>query len=353
LSDDIEVVYQISLAPSGLTCSPDGNWLLSLNQTEKPRARVVSVNKTGKVDPFPSAGMSEALPDEPLPLDAVEGMQLDANGVVWLLDNGRRSEVSPKIIGWQPDKNRLISVHHIGQPAVVPGSFFADLAVDPNSPFIYISDPASGADAAIIALDRSNGLARRLLQGHPSVVPDGGVPMPLAAIGSSARRLDGVQTLPHSGADPIALDRKGEWLYFAPLRSAKLYRIKTEHLRSLDLSRERLASLVEVYADKPPTSSISLDNKGNVYLGDFSARAIGVIEENTRKYRSLASDPRLVSPNGLCFGNDGKLYFFSRSQFAAPDSMSAKNATVSVTSTTTAEHSLYRMKALSSGRVGD
>ena len=353
LSDDIEVVYQISLAPSGLTCSPDGHWILSLNQTEKPRARVVSVNKTGKVDPFPSLGMSEALPDEPLPLDAVEGMQLDSNGVVWLLDNGRRSEMSPKVVGWQPDKNRLVSVHHIGQPAAVPGSFFSDLAVDPDSPFIYISDPASGSDAAIVALDRSNGLARRLLQGHPSVVPDGTVPMPLAAIGSSTRRLDGVQTLPHSGADPIALDRKGEWLYFAPLRSSKLYRIRTEFLRSPDLNREKLASHVEVYADKPPTSSISLDNKGNVYLGDLGARAIGVIEENTRKYRILVSDPRLVSPNGLCFGTDGKLYFFSRSQFAGPESLSAKTATVSVTSSATAEHSLYRMKPLSSGRAGD
>ena len=62
-SDDIEVVYQFSLAPSGITAAPDGVWLLSVSQAEKPRTRVVKVSKSGKVEPFPSEKMSDAAPD--------------------------------------------------------------------------------------------------------------------------------------------------------------------------------------------------------------------------------------------------------------------------------------------------
>ena len=171
-----------------------------------------------------------------------------------------------------------------------------------------------------------------------------------------SRRLDGVQTIPHSGVDPIALDRKGEWLYFAPLRSDKLYRIKTELLRAADTSAEKLSQSIETYADKPAATSISIDNKGNVYVGDIEGRAIGVIDADKREYRVLTSDPRLVAPDGLCFGSDGKLYFFSCSQFAAQSSQSSSPpATLSTASTNSIEHSLFRlkMKPLAGGRVGD
>jgi sugar lactone lactonase YvrE len=355
-SDEIEAVFQFSLAPSGITTGPDGSWLLSVSQAEKPKTRVVKVSKSGKVEPFPNEKMSDAAPDSPLPLDAVEGMQLGADGFVWMLDNGRRSEISPKIVAWNYEKNRLQRVHYIGQPAVVPGSYLADLAVDPGYPFVYVSDPANGPDAAIIVLDCTTGLARRVLQGHPSVVPNPSVRLQASRTRGESRRLDGVQTIPHSGVDPIALDRKGEWLYFAPLRSDKLYRIKTELLRSPDTSAEKLGQSIETYADKPPATSISIDNKGNIYVGDIEGRAIGVIDAEKRDYRVLTSDPRLVGPDGLCFGSDGKLYFFSCSQFATQSSQSSRpSATLSTASSSSVEHSLFRlrMKPLAGGRAGD
>lgn len=355
-SDAIETVFQFSLAPAGITASPDGAWLLSVSQAEKPRTRVMKVFKSGKVEPFPNEKMSDAAPDAPLPLDAVEGLQLGADELVWMLDNGRRGEVTPRVIAWNCDKNRLQHVHYIGQPAVVPGSYLTDLAVDPAYPHVYITDPANGSDAALIVLDRSTGLARRVLQGHASVVPDPGVTFPAGVNGTGeARRLDGVQTVPHSGVDPIALDRKGEWLYFAPLRSGKLYRVRTELLRSADPGAAgKLNEGVETYAGKPPATSISLDNKGNIYVGDILGRAIGVIEPEKREYRVLTSDPRLVQPDGLCFGQDGKLYFFSRSQFAALARPAEAAPPALITAPSSApEHSLFRMKALAPGRAGD
>lgn len=354
-SDDIEVVLQFSLAPSGITVASDGSWILSVSQTEKPRARVVKVSKSGKVEPFPTEKISDAAPDAPFQLDAVEGLQLGADGLIWMLDNGRRSEFTPKLIAWNYEKNRLQHLHYFGQPAVLPGSYLVDLVADPNLPFVYLSDPANGADAALIVLDRTTGLSRRVLQGHASVIPDPSVKPGATRGGAEARRIDGALTVPHAGVDAIALDRKGEWLYYAPLRSDKLYRIKTEHLRSADLKPEKLAQEVQTYATKPPATSITLDNKGNVYVGDIEGRAIGVIDNDAKRtYRVLASDPRLIAPDGLCFGTDGKLYFFSRSQYvpnAAPGPSSA--GTVSTGGGGSSLHSLYRMKALAPGRAGD
>ena len=357
-SEDIEVVCQFSLAPAGITTVPDGNWILSVSQGEKPRTRVVKVGRAGKVEPFPNEKMSDAAADAPLPLDAVEGMQLGADGLVWMLDNGRRGEVTPRVIGWNYDKNRLGHVHYIGQPAVLPGSFLTDLAVDPAYPFIYVSDPANGPDAALIVLDRATGLARRVLHGHPSVIPDAAVKLAACRMPGEQKRIDGAKTQPHCGVDAIALDKKGEWLYFAPVRSDKLYRIRAEVLRSAENPPEKVAQAVEIYASKPPAASISIDNKGNVYVGDLDGRAIGVIDADKRGYRVLVSDPRLAYPDGLCFGTDGKLYFFSCSPFAtntagAGSGQAAGSATISTASSPAAEHNLYRMKPLAAGRAGD
>lgn len=348
-SDLIDQVFQFTLAPSSITASPDGGWILGVSQAERPLLRAVKVAKSGKVDPFPTDAMSEAAAGEALPLDAVQGLQLDGEGLVWMLDNGRRSESVPKIISWNAEKRRLVQVLHLGQPAIVPGSFLADLAVDPNEPFIYISDPASGADAALIVVDRITGLARRVLQGDSSVVPDETLPLKAGRDGIAARRIDGRQVLPHCGVDPIALDRKGEWLYFAPLRSAFVHRIRTAVLRSGDSSPEALAKAVERFAAKPPAAAITIDNKGNLYIGDIEARAIGIIDADTKEYRILAADPRLVWPDGLCFGHDGNLFFFSRSEMALrpPGSLPVEAGQQG------SHHSLYRMKPLAPGRPGD
>ncbi len=348
-SDLIDQVFQFSLAPSSITASPDGSWILGVSQAERPLLRAVKVAKSGKVDPFPTEAMSAAAAGEPLPLDAVQGMQLDGEGMVWMLDNGRRSEAVPKVIGWNAEKKKLAQVLHLGQPAIVPGSFLADLAVDPNEPFIYISDPASGSDAALIVLDRISGLARRVLQGHPAIVADESVSLQAGRDGIAARRIDGRQVLPHCGVDPIALDKKGEWLYFAPLRSAAVYRIRTEVLRSADGSADSIAKAVERHAAKPPAAAFTLDNKGNLYLGDIEARAIGVVDADKKEYRILAADPRLVWPDGLCFGHDGNLFFFSRSEMALkqPGSLAAEPGQQG------SQHSLYRMKPLAPGRPGD
>ena len=344
-SPDLETVFQFSLAPAGLTAALDGSWVLGVNQSQKPRLRAVEISKSGEVKPFPNEKMSTGDPSGPTPLDAIEGLQTDKEGLIWLLDNGRRAEVPPKVVAWNPDRQSVKVVFNLSPPAVVLGSFVSDIIVDPLAPFIYISDPANGSNAALIVLDRTTGVARRVLQGHPSVVPDTRVSLHTSRSGLETLRLDGTTTLPHCGVRPLAMDRKSAWLYYTAVLSHTVYRVPVDLLRKPDLSPEKLSAAVESYSVKPTCASLVLDSKGNLYLGDIEAHSIGVIEAGPKPYRILISDPRLLWPDDLCFGIDGKLYFFSRTQPAPPISRDKGLSTV--------EHSMFRMTPLAPGKPGD
>jgi Major royal jelly protein len=336
---DLEVVYQLSAGASDLTMAPDGTWIVGANQSAKPAQRAISIDKEGIVKAFPDEAMSTGSLQSPTPLDAVESLQTDGNGLVWLLDNGRRSEIPPKILGWNPTSKRVSLVLNLVPPAVVAGSFLSNFVIDSESALIVISDPANDSNAALILLDRASGIARRILTGHPSVIPDRSVRLPNTPMARSAKRLDGSALTPHLGVQALAMDRRAQWLYYAPVQSRQLYRIPMEILRNQDASPEALAKAVEVYATKPAAASISIDNKQHIYIGDLEGLAIGEIEPKNRSYKILSSDPRLLWPDGLSFGQDGKLYFFSRTQ----DVTAGQSGS---------DHCMFRIKAVAPGMPG-
>ncbi len=340
-----ELIFQLPLAPAGLTMSSNGGYLVSVSYEEKPQNRVVAIAKSGESTPFPNAPISQGAPDEPLTLDAVRGMALDKNGVVWMLDCGRRGEVPPKIVAWDTEHKRLHRVLNLSQPALLSGSNLNDFALDVERQILVVADSASGADAALIIIDLATGLGRRVLQGHPSVVPVTGLDLLIDGKKIQTRRLDGTPADPDGGVHPIAFDRRSEWLYFGPMRSPKLYRVKTEHLRNASLPPDKLAGLVEEYSAKPLCAGISLDSKGNIYVADLPGKAIGLIAAGTRQYRVLASDPRFLWPDGLCFGPDGKLYFFTNPRRASPRGARLPSEI--------ATNYLFRLQTAASGRVGD
>ncbi len=342
---EIEVVYNLSLAPSVLTAAPDASWIVGLDQLEKPRFRAVRVKKAAEVAPFPSEAIALGDKSAPIVLDAVEALQTDGDGLIWMLDNGRRSEMPPKIVAWDDDKDLVKQVRVLAPPATVPGSFLSDFVMDPDSPLVIISDPANGTNAALILLDRNTGVARRLLEGHTSVTPDPALTLKMPRGVTLPRRLDGAAVIPHRGVRALALDRRREWLYYCPVQSGALFRLPMKLLRKQAVSNEAVAAAVETYCSKPPCSSLVLDSKNNVYVGDIEGRAIGVIEAPKRAYRVLASDARLLWPDGLCFGQDGKLYFFSR--IVSPTAPGGAGTLLP------GQHSLFRAKPLAEGRAGD
>lgn len=296
----LEVYAEMGVAPGNVTVTPDGRVIASLHQFFAPEDRVVEVTPSGEVRPFPSAEWSRGK------LDSVLGLRSDPRGVVWMLDNGMRSGATPKLVGWDTRGNELHRVVYLPPPISVAGSFLNDLAVDATHAFVYIADPAQGADAALVVVDLLTGEARRVLQGHRSVVPED-VELRVDGRPVTLRAPDGTERPARVGVNPIALDAGDEWLYFGPMHARTLYRVRTSDLRDASMPDAELARRVEPYADRPVSDGISIDEGGNIYISDVGAGAVGVVGPDKR-YRLLAQDPRLSWPDAFSYGPDGKIY---------------------------------------------
>ncbi len=300
---------QLAIGASDLTVSPAGSLIVAMQGLFRPPDRLIELTRDRTFEPYPTPLIGRNLDGAPIQLDSVQSVQVDGGGVVWILDNGRRSDTPPQLVGWNHRQEKLHRVIPLVGAALRPGSILEQLAVDGSEPFAYIADPASGPDAALLVVNLESGLVRRVLQGDYSVTPNPAVRVVVGGQELQVRRLDGTELVPSAGIHPLALDRRSDYLYYGPMQGNMLYRIATEHLRNEQLAAADLASQVERYAPRPPATSITLDNRGNVYVGDLAANAIGIIHASDKQYRIHVSDPRFQWPHGLCFGADGDLYF--------------------------------------------
>ena len=70
-----------------------------------------------------------------------------------------------------------------------------------------------------------------------------------------------------------------------------------------------------------------------------------ILETGSKQYRVIATDPRFMWPDGLCFGADGRLYFFTNVRRA-----SSRGAKLPPDAGT---NYLFKLQTPASGRVGD
>ena len=290
-----EVVAELDQGPGNITVTPTGDIIVSLHQFFDQAVRVARIGDRGSLTEFAADAQ----------LDSVLGLQADTNGVVWLLDNAMRGSGKRRLVGWHAGEDRATA--DIDLSAVsVQGSFLNDLAVDATTQTAYVADPATGDDAALIVIDLASGAARRVLQGHISVTP-AGTDLIIDGVPVRIRKDDGSAFRPRVGVNPIALDSTGEWLYYGPMHGFTMYRIRTADLRNASLTMTELGERVERWAGRPISDGISIDDAGNLYLGDLARNAIGVIGPD-RRYRQLGTDPRLSWVDAFSFGPDGHLY---------------------------------------------
>jgi len=297
--------------PGGMCILPSGETIISCHQFFHPQFNVMKKSRKGDWVPFPNAEMNTPGSGAPVILDSVLGVACDSKGVVWMLDNGRRSDKAPKLVAWDSRRNelrRIITITSVNQ-----ASFLRNLVIDPVAPFIYISDPADGINSAIVVVDLTTGLTRRALEGHRSVQMEHNVSIELDGKKVEVRRPDGNIATPLTGVSPIAIDRKGRWLYYGPRNGSTLYKIQTEFLRRVDLPPHAIAAKVEGVSPKPICDSMAIDSRDRIYFGDISRGSIDYVkpEDQYLGLRIHISDPRIIWPGGLLIGPDGNLHFFS------------------------------------------
>lgn len=297
-----DVLAELDTGPGNVTVTDNRRIVMSLHQFYQPQYAVVEY-KDGQLIPFPNREWSAADSPAAVKLDSVLGIRSDASGVVWMLDNGMRNGVTPKLVGWNTRSNKLQRLIYLPAPITPKDAFVNDFAVDNKRNHVFISDPAGGNNAALIVVNLYTGAARRVLEGHASVIPEN-VDLIIDDTPIQVKSPAGGLVRPHIGVNPITEDLANEWVYFGPMHGLSLYRIKAADLIDETLTAQQLADRVERYSDKPISDGISIDKNNNIYLGDLANNAIGVISPD-RNYRQLAKSPELSWVDSFSFGPDG------------------------------------------------
>ena len=303
-TDELEIVAEFPAEhpPGNIAVTPKGRLIMSQHQFYGAPLRVVEIKSDGSVVPFPNRTWSSQPNDNGIGLNTVLGLRSDENGVVWMLDRSSGEGQPGKIVGWDTVNDELYQVIYLPQPIIADSPFLNDLAVDLDRNKIYITDTASGKDSALIVVDLITGFSRRVLEGDVSTRPED-IPM---IIDERTITVEGEPA--QIGANPITIDPKNEWVYYAPMSGTSLYRIATQDLVDESLSSEELASKVQRYGDKPICDGITVDGAGNVYITSITDRAIGVVEPNG-EYRTLYQDDKLLSwTDGMAFSADNYVY---------------------------------------------
>lgn len=267
------------------------------------RAIEVLDKQNWQIYPNPDWGKA---PDSKLPnwsgLNNTLGIQADGTGKVWFLDNPSPAFPTGRLIAWDTQRNELHKVIYLPPPIITKNAFLNDFAVDAKHEAIYIADTAGGADAALIVVDLKSGLARRVLQGSPSTIPediDIEIDGRVISLGDAPARI---------GVNPITIDPAYEWVYFGAMNGKSIYRLRTSDLLNQSLSEQQLSQRVQRYGDKPISDGITADSAGNIYITDITANAIGVTN-SAGKYRILYQDNQnLIWPDGLAMGPEGYVY---------------------------------------------
>lgn len=300
-ADVLETVANLQSPPGNIAVSKDGRVFITLHPEARPDFNVAEI-VDGKAEPWPSMAFQKEGSERRWFRDVLS-LRIDRQGRLWTLDNGFHGKDNGRLLAF--DINTREVLHEFIFPRAIAGfgSHLNDFQVSPDGHYIYIADASFFAKTpAIIVYDVRNKVARRVIEDHPSVDADNYTPVvqgrEMVAFGLVAIR---------PGVDSIALDRSGEWLYFAPVSDMHMYRVRSSDLRDSSLTSEVLAARIEEYAAKTMSDGITTDRRGNIYISDLEHSAILMLTPE-RKLRTLIKDERLRWPDGFSFGPDGWLY---------------------------------------------
>ncbi len=315
----MEIVAKLPYSVGNIAFTPDNQVIFSHHPFYNPDIRVAKLTSPTTFEPFPNAEWNTPRKGTDQYLDNVLGLRSDEDGVVWIIDMGFRTHITPKLVGWNTRTNKLERIYYMPEPVTVAGSQPQDIVIDKKHGKFYIADEdigpgGDGSRAAIIVIDMETGLSRRVLEGDKSTIPEA-IPITVDGSDLTVPGKDGKPTIIKVGCDGITMDVSSEWVYFGPLSAHSLYRVRTSVLNDEGLSPANLSAKVERYSDKAVNGGLSIDYEGNIYSTLVESKQIGLVTPD-RKNHIIATDPDLVWPDGISYSPDGYMYV-SASQVSA------------------------------------
>jgi sugar lactone lactonase YvrE len=297
LSEDaLQLVADIEFPPGNIASSQNGRIFFTFHPEGRPDYNIAEL-VDGKAQPIAFES------DTPLELETVLSLRIDQQNRLWLLDYANHGTGQPKIVAIDLDSMKVVHQHNFSSEIVGLGSHLNDFQVDTKGQFIYIADASIfGKDPAVIVYDIQNKTARRAIEDHDSVLADNYIPV---VEGEKMLMLGFFAVRP--GVDSIALDRRNEWLYFAPVSDDYMHRVRVSDLHNPELGTEELHARIEPFALKTMSDGITTDNEGNIYISDLEHSAI--VQMNSKgELKTLYKNTKLRWPDGFSFGPNGDLY---------------------------------------------
>jgi sugar lactone lactonase YvrE len=297
----LELVANLDHPPGNIAVSRTGRVFFTFHPDGAPPIQVAEL-VDGRPVPYPDEAFQRKR-DEGLYHQSVLSLRVDRQDRLWVLDHARFGRGQPRLLAFDLATNALVHRHDF--PSEVAGflSMLNDFQVDPAGETIYIAETSPILQRpALVVYDVAAGRSRRVLHRHPSVRAQ----RYLLRTPEREMRIFGIYPI-RIGVDSIALDRRGEWLYYGPLTGDRMYRVAARDLADPSLAPDALAARVEGFAPKTLSDGLSTDLEGNVYVTDPEHGAVLAIGQD-RRLRTLVKDPRLRWPDGLSFGPGGWLY---------------------------------------------
>jgi sugar lactone lactonase YvrE len=301
LGSALEVVTELDFPPGNIAVSRTGRVFFTLHPDGNPPHKVVELID-GRPAPYPSEAFQTPSAGTPH-FDTVLSLRIDRQDRLWTLDFANFGRGQPRLLAFDLATGSV--AHQYDFPSDVAGLFsmLNDFQVDPAGEKIYIAETSPIVQTpALIVYDTVKRTSRRLLQGHRSVTTRNYV---IQAPGRDMRIL-GIATL-RIPVDSIALDTRGEWLYYGAVTGDRLYRVAARDLNDERLSSDALAERVEDYGPKTLSDGLTMDTADNVYISDMEHSAILKLGVD-RQLETLLRDDRLRWPDGFSFGPDDWLY---------------------------------------------
>ncbi|GAA3998287.1 L-dopachrome tautomerase-related protein [Hymenobacter fastidiosus] len=293
----------------GVAVTPDGRVFAVFPRWDNnPVAAVAIIGADNSVQPYPDAdwcAWNETVRNEPQKhWICPQSVYVDKTGMLWVLDPaspGLKGTVpgGPKLVKIDPKTDKVVQNISIPESVASRKSYLNDVRIDTQNNYAYLTESGVGS---LVVVDLKSGKARRLLAMHPSMMGD--TTLNIKADGHEM--IDATGKHARFNADGIALSQDRQYLYWKPLTSYTLFRIKTAALRNPALSDAQLAQQIEDLGKVPACDGMEIDANDNLYMTAFENHSI-VRRTPAGKIETVVQDPRLEWPDTFAFA-DGSLY---------------------------------------------
>ncbi len=308
---DLQVVHEFDQPPGNIAVDSAGNIAVCFHPEAQPIEKMKILSASNETTNLPNEWF-----------DTVMSLRFDREGFLWTLDHGMHGLREPKLLQIDIQKIQILQEIRISSEYAPLGSNLNDFQISPSGDYIFIADTSFIRNRpGILLVNLKSGEISRRLDNHQTTRKG---PY-FISVDQNAVGFPPLLTM-RPGIDSIAIDRRGEWLYYGSMSDTKLYRVPVKEL--LNEKEESLDQKIELYSNKPLSDGLTIDDEDNIYISQIQSNSISVIDGKSRKLSLLLKSPDLQWPDGFSFGPNQTIYvtasYLHHVAFQAPGSWKNK-----------------------------